>query len=165
MFHRKKLQILPTAPVNQFFCNIFATFSPALSHFFVDAKHICHMFPTKDPPCLEIPKLQGGIISPAQCQFPIPRDLQASPKRLKFSPKQNPEPTAFWSSMRQHHPASKHIPDPQRLSFANQIRVSIEYGRPRCGTGVPKLQRTFAIAEASESRLPGAHSTCHLTHT
>jgi hypothetical protein len=116
-------------------------------------------------PCLEIPKLQGGIIRPAQCQFPIPRDLQASPKRPKFSPKQNPEPTAFWSSMRQHHPASKHIPDPQRLSFANQIRVSIEYGRPRCGTGVPKLQRTFAIAEASESGLPGAHRTGHLTHT
>jgi hypothetical protein len=36
--------------VNQFFCNIFATFSPALNiTLFVDAKHICHMFPTKDP--------------------------------------------------------------------------------------------------------------------
>ena len=51
----------------------------------------------------------------------------------------------------------------KRLSFADQIRVSIECGRPRCGTG-PKLQRRFAVAEASERGLPGAHSTGHLRY-
>ena len=62
----------------QFFCNIFSHIITR----FVDADHITFFRPKT--PCLEIPKLQGGIIRPAQCQFPIPRDLPASSKKSQI---------------------------------------------------------------------------------
>ena len=138
----------------QFFCNIFSHIITR----FVDADHIT-FFPTKDPLPWD-PKASRWNHPPSSMPVPDPtRPASFVQKVSNLIP--NITSTQLVSATGFHHPSI----DPQRLSFANQIRVSMEYGHPRCGTGVPKLQRTFAVAQASESGLPGAHSTGHLTHT